>query len=158
VVVFTKVGGNVLPAAAAAVRHAASVKIRTAPAGHSLLPSAPDTYAPARDSTAHAAPRPCRSGRARQYPSGAAEVPCGIPPVVHCCRSPASAEECPRVHASVPSSRLVQDFGSASAVQPGSAAPHSLCGGQTVRRSCVVSAPQQPPCRERPQGCRRNRK
>ena len=39
--------GMVLPAAAAAVRHAASVSIHTEPAGHSLLPAAPETYAPA---------------------------------------------------------------------------------------------------------------
>ncbi len=35
--------GIVLPAAAAAVRHASSVSIRAEPAGHSLLPAAPDT-------------------------------------------------------------------------------------------------------------------
>ncbi len=48
-VLNTKFDDTVLPAAAAAVRHAASVSIRTEPAGHSLLPSAPDTYAPAHD-------------------------------------------------------------------------------------------------------------
>ena len=42
----------VLPKAAAAARHTASVSIRTEPAGHALLPAAPDTYAPAHDSTA----------------------------------------------------------------------------------------------------------
>ncbi len=45
----------VLPMAAAAERHAASVAIRTEPAGHSLLPESPDTYAPAHDGTARAA-------------------------------------------------------------------------------------------------------
>ncbi len=44
-----------VPTAAAAVRHAASVSIRTKPAGHSLLPHVPDKYAPARDSPARAA-------------------------------------------------------------------------------------------------------
>ncbi len=47
----------VLPVAAAAVRHAASVSIRTEPAGHALLPAKPTMYAPAHDSTARAAPR-----------------------------------------------------------------------------------------------------
>jgi hypothetical protein len=41
-----------LPAAAAAVRHAASVSIRTEPEGQLLLFKGPDTYAPAHDSTA----------------------------------------------------------------------------------------------------------
>jgi hypothetical protein len=57
---------GVLPAAAAAVRHAASASIRTEPAGHSLLPAAPDTYAPAHDST-HA--RPLGRAAAAVYPS-----------------------------------------------------------------------------------------
>ncbi len=55
--VRSKVDPSVLPAAAAAVRHAAAVSIRTEPAGHALLPAAPDTYAPAHDGTARAAPQ-----------------------------------------------------------------------------------------------------
>jgi hypothetical protein len=46
---------GVLPAAAAAVRQAASIVIRAEPAGHALLPASPDTYAPAHDSTARTA-------------------------------------------------------------------------------------------------------
>ncbi len=59
-----------LPVAAAAVRHAASVSIRTEPAGHSLLLSALCTYVPAHVSTQqlHTA-GPCRGvPLALEYP------------------------------------------------------------------------------------------
>ncbi len=63
------------PAAAAAVRQAASASIRKEPAGHALLFQAPATYAPAHDSTARAALGPAgtaahASTRAvpREYP------------------------------------------------------------------------------------------
>ncbi len=49
----------------------------------SLLPAAPDTYAPAHDRTARATPRPCRSGHCtpvpRAVPAGVPAVPAGVP-------------------------------------------------------------------------------
>jgi hypothetical protein len=85
--ISTKYEGTVLPMAVAAVRHATSVSIRTEPAGHSLLPSAPDTYAPVHD------PGQCRSGRAlaalrcEQYCGGTREYPASTPPRPTACQS-----------------------------------------------------------------------
>jgi hypothetical protein len=61
------------------VRHAASVSIRTEPAGHSLLPAAPDTYAPAHTSTARAALGAGAAAAHSSDPSGTAGVPVSTP-------------------------------------------------------------------------------
>ncbi len=91
------------------MRHAASVSIRTEPAGHALLPAAPDTYAPAHGSAARAAARPCRRSRALQYPSGTAGVPTSTrlvqySAVVYRPPAPRSPRQHPRAPASTPSS------------------------------------------------------
>ncbi len=73
------------------MRQASSVTIRTEPAGHALLPEAPDTYAPAHDGR-----RPCHRSRALQYPSGTGSTN-EYPPrtVLHRRLPPAGAAESP---------------------------------------------------------------
>ncbi len=73
--VHTKFDPVLLPAAATAVRHAASVSIHMEPAGHSLLPAAPEMYAPAHDSTARADLGRAAAAVHSSDPSGTAGVP-----------------------------------------------------------------------------------
>jgi hypothetical protein len=89
-----------MPAAAAAVRHAAGVSIRTEPAGHALLPHVPDKYAPAHDSPARAALGRAAAAAHASDPSGTVGVPSSTHPVLRRCLPPASAVEYPRVPAS----------------------------------------------------------